>query len=202
MSESKGYQVVATVDFSELCDRTIEQALNLCSGKEDAQLHVIVVGTEEDDGIRMPGPEERLAQIDEANDLSREHVAELVTNYQKKYGNIAMEKIAVYVATGHPAERIVALADQVSADVIVMGTHGRTGIKRLLVGSIAEEVVRRAPCGVFVIRPADFLKGQKLPEIEPPLEEGAHSLRPFHHAPTYHYVSRVSNFGSHVMPAT
>ncbi|MEN9581869.1 MAG: hypothetical protein RJA70_4878 [Pseudomonadota bacterium] len=198
----RAYQAVATVDFSELGDRTIEQALKLCGDRPEAQLHVIVVGTEEDDGISLPGPEERLASVDEANEIARKHVADLIDGYQRKFGDIAMERVAVYVATGYPAERIIALARQADADVIVMGTHGRTGLNRLLVGSVAEEVVRRAPCGVFVIRPADFWKGEKLPEIQEPLKAGEHALRPFHHAPTYHHVSRVSNFGSHVMPVT
>lgn len=199
---SKGYEAVATLDFSELSDRTIEQALKLCGDQREAQLHVIVVGTEEDDGIRLPGPDERLVNIDEANEIARDHVAELIETYQRAHGNIAMERVAVYVATGDPAERILALALQVEADVVVLATHSRSGLKRLLAGSVAEDVVRRAPCGVFVIRPEGFLKGEKLPEIQEPLKEGEHALKPFRHAPTYHHVSRISNFGSHVMPVT
>ena len=54
---------------------------------------------------------------------------------------------------GDPAETIVELAQQESADLIVMSTHGRTGFKRLLMGSVAETVVRRAPCPVMVFKP-------------------------------------------------
>jgi nucleotide-binding universal stress UspA family protein len=45
---------------------------------------------------------------------------------------------------GDPAERIVEVADEEHCDLIVMGTHGRTGFRRLLMGSVAEAVVRRA----------------------------------------------------------
>jgi universal stress protein A len=54
--------------------------------------------------------------------------------------------------TGDPADEIVALAEQEKADLIVMGTHGRTGLGRLLMGSVAEAVVRRARCPVFTFK--------------------------------------------------
>ena len=60
--------------------------------------------------------------------------------------------------TGDPASAIVRLAEAEQADLIVMGTHGRTGLKRMLMGSVAEAVVRRAPCPVFTM---------KQPEQEP-----------------------------------
>src|SRR5262249_44246529 len=45
------------------------------------------------------------------------------------------------------------LAEEIRADLIVMGTHGRTGLSRLLMGSVAEQVVRKAPCPVLTVRP-------------------------------------------------
>ncbi|MCI0361795.1 MAG: universal stress protein [Planctomycetaceae bacterium] len=53
---------------------------------------------------------------------------------------------------GDPAEAIVQLADADHVDLIVMGTHGRTGLSRLLMGSVAEAVVRRAPCPVLTVK--------------------------------------------------
>jgi nucleotide-binding universal stress UspA family protein len=57
------------------------------------------------------------------------------------------------VDEGFPAEVILRVAREVSADLIVMGTHGRTGIRRVLMGSVAEEVLRRAPCPVMTVDP-------------------------------------------------
>ena len=54
--------------------------------------------------------------------------------------------------TGDPANAIVKLADQESVDMIVMGTHGRTGLARLLMGSVAEAVVRRSSCPVLTYK--------------------------------------------------
>ncbi len=53
---------------------------------------------------------------------------------------------------GEPAAEIVRVAREHQCDLIVMGTHGRTGLQRLLMGSIAEQVMRRAPCPVLTVK--------------------------------------------------
>jgi nucleotide-binding universal stress UspA family protein len=53
---------------------------------------------------------------------------------------------------GNPAEEIIRHATEVRTDVIVLGTHGRTGLERLLMGSVAEKVLRGAPCSVLVVK--------------------------------------------------
>jgi nucleotide-binding universal stress UspA family protein len=57
------------------------------------------------------------------------------------------------VRVGLPWEEIVRLGAEEHADMIVMGTQGRTGLDRLLLGSVAERVIRRAPCPVLTVRP-------------------------------------------------
>ena len=66
---------------------------------------------------------------------------------------------------GDPAEMIAEAAADANADLIVMGTHGRTGLTRLVMGSVAEEVLRHAPCPVLTIR------GQLNVLTEEPVEE-------------------------------
>jgi nucleotide-binding universal stress UspA family protein len=58
----------------------------------------------------------------------------------------------VEIAAGHPADTIVRVAQEHNADLIVMGTHGRTGLQHVLLGSVAEKVVRLASCPVLTIR--------------------------------------------------
>ena len=55
---------------------------------------------------------------------------------------------------GDPAGEIVRIAGEEGVDMIVLGTHGRSGMARMLMGSVAETVVRRAPCAVLVYRAA------------------------------------------------
>jgi nucleotide-binding universal stress UspA family protein len=60
--------------------------------------------------------------------------------------------VQVVVAVGRPAEEILRVAREEKVDLIVMGTHGRTGVRHLLLGSVAEAVTRHAPCPVFTAR--------------------------------------------------
>jgi nucleotide-binding universal stress UspA family protein len=56
---------------------------------------------------------------------------------------------------GDPAEEIVRYAHEHEVDLIVMGTHGREGVMRMVIGSVAETVVRRAPCPVLTVHPPE-----------------------------------------------
>jgi nucleotide-binding universal stress UspA family protein len=53
---------------------------------------------------------------------------------------------------GNAVDLILEVAEEASADLIVMGTHGRSGLGRLLMGSVAEQVVRKAPCPVLTVK--------------------------------------------------
>jgi len=60
--------------------------------------------------------------------------------------------VQVKVAVGKPAEEILRVACEEKVDLIVMGTHGRTGVRHLLLGSVAEAIARYAPCPVCMVR--------------------------------------------------
>ena len=62
-------------------------------------------------------------------------------------------KISSEAVQGAPATEICRVAKEGGHDLIVIGTHGRTGVARFLLGSVAERVVREAPCPVLVARP-------------------------------------------------
>ena len=68
------------------------------------------------------------------------------------------------LAEGDPAMEIPEAARQIGGDLIVLGTHGRSGLRRLLMGSVSEEVVREAPCPVLTVKtPPAFLEGKEHP---------------------------------------
>ena len=64
----------------------------------------------------------------------------------------AEARVERQLGEGDPAVEILRAAQAVKADLIVMGTHGRTGLSRLLMGSVAEQIVRKAPCPVLTVR--------------------------------------------------
>jgi nucleotide-binding universal stress UspA family protein len=80
-------------------------------------------------------------------------------NYLKAQAGLAGQRARVEVRQGEPVEVIAERAAQMRADLIVMGTHRRTGLARLLVGSVAAGVLRRAPCPVVLV-PARVLAGR------------------------------------------
>jgi nucleotide-binding universal stress UspA family protein len=63
-----------------------------------------------------------------------------------------VDNVDEIVVEGDPAMEILKLAEEEDCDLIVMGTHGLTGLERLLMGSVAEKVLRRAPCPVLTVR--------------------------------------------------
>ena len=73
-------------------------------------------------------------------------------DFRKHHPTASCPTVELHVDTGDPAEKIVEVAAKLDADLIVLDTHGRTGIKRLLIGSVAEKVVRLAGCPVLVVR--------------------------------------------------
>jgi nucleotide-binding universal stress UspA family protein len=75
-------------------------------------------------------------------------------------------RVARRFEVGDPAESILEVAQEVHADLIAMGTHGRTGLARLLMGSVAEKVVRRATCPVLTLT-APFAVAETAPVLEP-----------------------------------
>lgn len=64
-------------------------------------------------------------------------------------------KVVRELRSGSPIAHIEEYAKVTGIDLIVMGTHGRSGVSHLLLGSVAENVVRRAPCSVLTVRPAE-----------------------------------------------
>jgi nucleotide-binding universal stress UspA family protein len=68
---------------------------------------------------------------------------------------------------GDPANEILRVAQEIPCDIIVLGMHGRTGLGRLLMGSVAEQVVRRAPCPVLTVK-APFPEPVTAPEAQAP----------------------------------
>lgn len=66
--------------------------------------------------------------------------------------HLTARPLELRVAVGHPFEQVVETAQRDHADLIVMGTHGRTGLPHMMMGSVAERVVRLAPCPVLTVR--------------------------------------------------
>ncbi len=96
---------------------------------------------------------------------SAEEVRERLKQFDPKDPRIAVEYL---VAEGDPATELLDMARKSGCDLIVIGTHGRTGFSRLLAGSVAEQVLRHAPCPVLTVRtPIPATTPTPAPKSEP-----------------------------------
>jgi nucleotide-binding universal stress UspA family protein len=199
----KRYEIVVGFDLSPLAERALEEALEIATRRAPSELHVVTVAQTVGTLVRLPGEADSLSE-ELAREAVRLRVAQIVTDYQAQHGPLGLERVAVDLMAGVPAGepgRIISnLARAVDANLIVVGTHGRTGVARVMLGSVAQQVVRDAETSVLVVRPADFVRGKKVPEIQPPLAAGEPHLKHFEHRRTYHYVDKVSHWTNRTMP--
>ena len=136
--------IIAAIDFSESSLLAMETALSLIpdQGGILCLLHVLEMPRGIDPiGVLQPSIEELDAE-------ALERLQELVPDNPDK--DVQIERVVV---RGSPAKTIASQARERSADLIVVGTHGRTGLARMLLGSTAEALLRRAPCQVLVVKP-------------------------------------------------
>lgn len=143
-------RILAPIDFSPSSRAALEYALFL-AGKLGAELEVLHVA--EPPGYVGP---DALALLPvgiahPGSDQTRADVQREVEGLLAKAG-ARPRTAAVRVEAGEPSDLILRIASEGGANLIVMGTHGRTGLSRLLIGSVAEAVLRRASCPVLTIR--------------------------------------------------
>jgi nucleotide-binding universal stress UspA family protein len=163
----KPYIVVVGVDYSSTGDLAFDYGVRLCQANPNAVLHAVHVAG-------VPNAGEDHALLSTLGERQGELVPRL-RDYIERRAIAARERGLSVPAriVGHlrweaPGDEIAQLASDLEADLVVVGTHGRRGLTRLLMGSVAEAVVRLAPCPVMVVRPKGV---PNVPAIEAPCRE-------------------------------
>lgn len=136
--------ILVPTDFSETAQHALQVARSL--GRDHGSKLVLMTSP--------PAPPAAMAEVylptAELNGLMEEARRE-VAALAKTIPELPVE---TQVIVGPPGVSIVTAAEKCRADLIVMGTHGRSGLGRVLMGSVAEYVLRHAPCPVLTIKPA------------------------------------------------
>lgn len=133
--------IVAPIDFSAEADQAVATAIELAgTAKQVTVVHVTppILIVEPVVVYETVSDEERRANLELA--------------LQKRYSSHEYEGVNIEVRIGDPGSEIVKVANERKAGLIVMPSHGRTGLTHLLLGSVAERVVRTAACPVLVLR--------------------------------------------------
>jgi nucleotide-binding universal stress UspA family protein len=140
--------ILAPIDFSEFSKQAVESALGLAQtfGAKLMLLHVVELPAYPIEGF-VPSTMGTTLQ----EDLERQASLDLAQLLPATPSHKA--EVTRRVVIGTPYRKIVEVAEAEKVDLIVMATHGRTGLSHLVMGSVAERVVRTAPCPVLTIRP-------------------------------------------------
>ena len=139
----KATKIIFPTDFSHCGDAALKMATSLA---RDSGATLIIVHVEEPP-VAYAGGEMYYGVPEPASDDLHQMLKKVVPTDPA----VPCEHRLI---TGDPSSAIVRLAEEENADMIVMGTHGRTGLTRLLMGSVSEAVVRRAPCPVLTYKQA------------------------------------------------
>jgi nucleotide-binding universal stress UspA family protein len=168
-SGSKPQVIVVGVDFSSFGDVALEKAFELASRETNGEVHVIYVARGYGPLVHLDlGTEILTLGMDEASDRLKTYVEERLQKFveaRSAKGLGSFSRAVTHIRLDAPAEEISQLASDLEAELVVVGTHGRRGVRRMLLGSVAEGVVRLAPCAVLVVRPPE---SEPLVAIEPP----------------------------------
>lgn len=148
-SGDRPFSIVVGFDFSELGKLALAEALGLASLNQRTVLHILGV-LDASEGLGPVRPERK--SDDETTEQVQAEIKVVLEETIQKY-DPSRFRFYIHARIGEPAEEIIRLADEAHADLIVIGTHGRSGIERLLLGSVSERVVRHAGCPVLVMRP-------------------------------------------------
>lgn len=170
MSTTKSYVVVVGVDYSELSWSALREALRLASLHSVSEVHAMHVEsttaslTRPTSWKQAPGDTILSEAFPRLERMVNSEAARFLA--EQPAGASPVMRVLSHIRTDSPAREIAQLASDLEADLVVVGSHGRTGLARLLLGSVAHGVVSLAPCPVLVVRPKHELPAA--PAIEPP----------------------------------
>ena len=174
MTDTKpSYVIVVGVDFSEASELALQRAFELASEQPQAELHLVNVVQTYGPQVAYDMPLDASAltvlTIPEARQRFGEYADKAIARFLTgKQPPRPFPRVVVHVRFDSIAQEIAQLAADMEADLVVVGTHGRRGLSRVLLGSSAEATVRLAPCPVLVVRPKAVPVHESLPRIEPP----------------------------------
>ncbi|MGD0230502.1 MAG: universal stress protein [Syntrophorhabdales bacterium] len=141
-------KILVPIDFSEYTDEILRYAVEIVK-RFGSSLHLIHVVP----GLDYFTPYESFMAAENIAAVQKGIEEEVKTQLEEVAGRIAGITVTETVRTGTAYAEIVDYAKSVGMDLIIMGTHGRGGLEHIVIGSVAEKVVRRSPCPVLTIRP-------------------------------------------------
>ncbi|HEX2966902.1 MAG TPA: universal stress protein [Syntrophorhabdaceae bacterium] len=140
-------KILCPVDFSEFTDEILEYALDIAR-KYDSELHLIHIIP----NLNYFTPYESFFTPENLVVVEKNMEAEVNRDFETLIAkmNFPVKKV---IRNGTAFIEIIDYVKSESIDLVILGTHGRSGLEHVLIGSVAEKVVRKSPCPVLTIRP-------------------------------------------------
>ena len=133
--------IVLAYDGSKYSNKALQEAIRIANSSGGSLLILSIVDITDEFESEAPGLTDKMTE-------------KLLKLAQKALGKAIAAKVKarIEVHVGDAYEMIVDIAKKKKADIIVMGSHGRTGLTRLLMGSVTSRVIGHAPCAVLVVK--------------------------------------------------
>ena len=160
---STQFVILVAVAFDETGDSALETAARSTELHPGAQLHVIHVM-----------PEQTADDVNGERFSFNARLARAPEQLRKRVEQVWAHKliqVTGHIRAGNPAKCVLQAAVDLDADLIVVGTHKRTGVDKLVFGSVAERIVREAHCAVLIAVPKDHAQSTHGGGIESPCEK-------------------------------
>ncbi len=184
------FKMVVGVELDETGQNALTHAMNL-QRRTNGEIHICYASKSNTDD-----PEKIVEQLDKTLEALKQWLAGLDVD-----ADVAAHT-TIHPGLGNPARVLEQLAVDLEANLIIVGTHGRKGVKRLVQGSVAHDLLNAAPCPVAVAVPRQFEGLEKSPMVEPAHPEGmAHSHIAHPHAYHYRRSIRFSNVVGAINPS-
>ena len=158
------YKILIAFSLDETGDWSLLEGLRLSAGRSDCEVHLVHAianagHSAADDSMRAAE-----ARFDSASGLIR-------TRVERIWSEAGERQVIGHIGPGSAVDTILQTATDIDADLLIVGTHRRAGVEKLVLGSVAERVLRGARCPVLVALPKDYVGASASPRIVPPCPE-------------------------------
>ena len=162
-TQTQPYIILAALALDETGVLALREAARIAQQRPESELHLVHVVIEEAPATSA----QELASLDQrlagAPAQIRQYVEQVWTE--------TPSKVVAHLRAGQPSRSICQTAVDINADVIVVGTHRRAGLKKLMLGSVAEQVLQHAHCPVMIALPKDYSGKAPSDSIQPPCSD-------------------------------
>ena len=154
--EGQPFSILVAVQDDETADQAVAEAFRVADAHGAVDLHAVHV-------LRSKGA---VKKLDERLEKAPATLQKIIARAAPR--NARAHVIGHVRGSDNPAHAILQLATDIAADMIVLGTHRRRGLEKLMLGSVADKVLQDAHCPVLVVVPKDYQGQDVSPRIEPP----------------------------------